>query len=173
MLVDVVDTCESFDLLEFLELAGATQSRYHFVQHAGPGAIPLIITQDHGPELFRIHMEEGVYVSTLQLEGISNYVGLSLEECLLVCSMLGLTNWRTLVQNPLMVDVDLYHEAKATCLFAPRDTKPEFAILFESLRLCPGCAQFYHFLSLESELLALRDVLAYAKMTAGSLTADS
>lgn len=117
------------------------------------------ITEEKCDSLWTLDPVLGVKVSTWQSGGLCLYSGIKLEMYLLLCSLLGLTQWRALARNTLLKIEDFGHERPSTCLFAPQDIKQDFAHLLERPHLCKGCWDFYYCLGVEYEMFALKHVV--------------
>ncbi len=122
----------------------------------------LHLTARRLPEPFRIYPDRGVVVSTWDSDAICAYTGLQLDQYVLISSLLALSKWRVLRRNPLLRAEDLYHPADVRCVFAEPPSVQDFALLLDPPVVCRGCVDFYHCLGADSELIALREVIAEA-----------
>lgn len=150
----------SVDLRRFCRFADQAQSRFRF-GFRETGDVALSFVADESQELFTV-TREGIAVSSGQSAGISWYAGIEHERFLLICSLLGLTTWRTLSLNPILKLEDLHHPESDVCLFAPRAHRQDYALLFDrfdQLTICPGCIDFFRCLGAEPEIDALLTVL--------------
>ncbi|NUM55596.1 MAG: hypothetical protein HUU46_18275 [Candidatus Hydrogenedentes bacterium] len=120
---------------------------------------PLRITHAAMRGLFSVSPFSGVTVSTDQAEGISLFAGISPVKFLCVCAALGLTQWRALDLNAMLVAEDLAHVEPGECLFAPRSHRSDYALAFEDPFLCAGCFDFYHCLGADREIVAAAELL--------------
>lgn len=123
----------------------------------------LHLTGERLPEPFRVWPDRGVVVSMWDSEAICAYTGIQLDRYLLITSLLALSQWRVLRRNPLLRIEDLRHPAGIRCIFAEPASVQDFALLLDPPVICPGCADFYHCLGADSELIALREVLEEAR----------
>jgi len=151
------------DRVGVARLGNRVQSVYRFVESPSRGAVPVSLSATESTVLCRAGRRHGVSVSTWQAEGICLYAQIPREAYLLVCSMLGLLQWRALDLNPLLVWEDLLvHEEPPACLCAHRETVQEYALAFEHPYICRPCREFFRCLGLELEVLAFQDVLDFA-----------
>jgi len=127
----------------------------------------LLLTERCLPEPFRVYPDRGVVVSTWESAGVCRYTGLAVDNYLLIASLLALSQWRVLWRNRLLQLDDLHHPKGVRCVFAGPHSVQEFALLLDPPEICRGCVDFYHCLGADSELIALRNVIAEA--TAGAL----
>lgn len=134
------------------------QSLFLFSRTPRPDAAPLRIVDDPLGPPFEAHRERGVTVSTWQSEGICLYASIDRDTYFTLCALLGLIQWRTLLLNPLLTPDDLTHADPPRCLFARQQCREDYALLFESLIICPGCQQFYAWLGVQPEILMLEEV---------------
>lgn len=102
----------------------------------------------------------GVTLSMWQSEGISRYAGISQNAYMVLCGLLGMSQWSVLNTNPLLRPYDLIHPRNANCLFAQPGGIENFALLLENPQICGGCVDFYHCLGADGEVIALQDTLA-------------
>jgi len=156
-------------------LAASTRGQYHsvriarllqdrFTAVAGPldqGRTPrLLLTERRLPEPFRVYPDRGVVVSTWDSAGVCQYTGIAIDNYLLIAGLLALSQWRVLWRNRLLQLDDLHHPKDVRCVFAGPHSVQEFALLLDPPVICPGCVDFYHCLGADSELIALRNVIA-------------
>ena len=164
-LVDVSVRVEGADLAALQRLALSTQDRFRFCaekgRHKGQagGPIPLHISHTRSERLFSVDPIEGVTVSTWQSGGICIYAGIPEPHYYLLCSMLGLNQWRALSLNPLLRVEDFAHDEPANCLYVRRQLKQDHAVLLDTPFVCQGCLDFYRCLGLEPEMTALMSVV--------------
>lgn len=158
------------DARRLIESANRAQTCYRFEPasayaqaaeppHAPGRRVPLTIRHEPLHGLFVTSRSDGVEISTDQSLGRCQYAGLEIQEYLLLCALLGLTQWSVLEGNPLIQPEDFSHSSEARCLFAALDVLEDYALLLESPWVCPGCTQFYHCLGADSEFQVLRDLL--------------
>ena len=121
--------------------------------------MPLHFTSARLAEPIVVDADRGVAVSTWGIEGVCTYAGIDEDTYLLVCSLVGMGHWRVLDQNPLLRIEDLRHPAGVHCVFTEARQVNDFALLLDSPAICRGCADFYHCLGADAELLALREVI--------------
>ena len=159
---------------EFAALAHGTQRRFRFVKaerghrresraQRDLDSVVLYMTDAPTETLFHARVATGVAVSTWQSAGICSYAGLSVNSFVLLCTLLGLTEWRALVLNPLLRPEDMIHEISSRCLYTRLETKQDYALLFEDPRICRGCNDFYHCLGADEELVALQTSLRHVR----------
>jgi len=122
----------------------------------------LHLTPERLPEPFRVRPDQGVIVSTWDSEAICAYTGIQWDRYVLIASLLALSQWRVLRGNPLLRLEDLRHPAGVRCIFAEQPSVQDFALLLDPPVICPGCVDFYHCLGADTELIALREVVAEA-----------
>ena len=169
-MIEVSVTTDIIDPQSFYGLAHRVQSRFRFgsgnpspnsrsTKSRRDGPIDLYITDAPSKALFFTRLDRGVAVSLWQSQGISLYTGIDVDSYLLLCSILGLTQWRALSLNPLLREEDFIHEWPSECIFAKPESKAEFALLLENPVLCQGCTDFYHCLGVDLELQALCKML--------------
>jgi len=108
-------------------------------------------------------------VSTDQAKGIALFAGIAIENYVRVCAVLGLTQWRALELNPMLVVEDFVHTEPGDCLFVRRAYKPDYAIALERPVICPGCIEFYRCLGAEREIGAALDLFRSLRAGAHSL----
>ena len=106
--------------------------------------------------LFEVSPASGVTISTDQADGIALFAGISTEQYLKGCAIAGLTQWRALDLNPMLVVEDFAHTEPRDCIFVQRPSKAEYALAFESPSICFGCFEFYHCLGADREIAAAR-----------------
>lgn len=121
--------------------------------------LKLRIVREQLPSPYTVHAEHGVTVSTWQSDGICRYAGISQDQYIVLSSLLGILQWRTLESNPLLIMEDLIHPASSNCLFMMPGKIHEFVLLLEDPRVCGGCIDFYHCLGVDRELVAVMDTL--------------
>ncbi|HEO69896.1 MAG TPA: hypothetical protein ENN80_01435 [Candidatus Hydrogenedentes bacterium] len=146
--------------------ARGLQARFWFQGAPLPGAAPLRLVDRPGAALFAVERETGGVVSTIESHGIARYLGLQRGAYLLLCSMLGLTQWRALILNPLLQPEDFAHDTPDVCPFARHACIQDYALTLERGCICRPCFAFFHCLGVEPELLALRDVFAHLQVAA-------
>jgi len=144
---------------KFQSLARQVQSRFLFVKGLQPLGPSLQVVGWPMPRPFLVDRRQGVVVTTWQGEGLCSYARLELEEYLLLCALQGLTQWRALQLNPLLIEEDLNHHVPPLCLFAVPPTTQEYALLLEEPQICRGCLQFYCCLGAEEEIRVVQQVI--------------
>ncbi len=156
-------TGRSVDRGRFCQLANQVQSLFRFGlwDTSGPR---LSFTEGRGLLLFTA-TRDGISVSLGQGAGVSWYAGIEHDRFLFICALLGLTTWKILTLNPLLVPEDLLHPESDTCLFASRTNRQGYTLLFDRFdkpSICPGCIAFYRCLGAEPEIDLLLAVLSNA-----------
>lgn len=177
--VDVCAHPSVISLPRFIRTAEQLQSRFLFTPGAWPSTcatsenppISLYITDRPSNTLFSLIPDRGVIVSTCESVGICRYACVEVEGYLLLCSLLGLTQWKTMLRNPLLQPDDFVHDEPRDCLYSCLETKGEAALLLEVPSICQGCRDFYHYLGVDDEILALSEVLDTIK-AGGDRTVD-
>ncbi len=153
------------------ELVGAgaqLQDRFRFVQACGEGRNTsrerhldcsnhpqVFITDAQSGAPFRVHKDRGATVSTWAMGGLCHYAHVETKAYLLLCSLLGLLQWRALQLNPLLEEYDFIHRCDCPCLYQAIPHPEDFALLLENPRLCRSCVEFYNCLGVEPEVAAL------------------
>lgn len=158
-MTDVFVTGDVQAVSELLEASVSIGREFRFADHSFPGAVPLCLATFSPHGLFHVQRDQGVVISTQESQGIAGYLGLPRGTYLLLCSILGLTQWRTLALNPLIEPEDFAHSEPSYCVFAAQPTLQHYALSFEKRYICPTCRDFFHCLGAEGELLALQDLL--------------
>jgi hypothetical protein len=130
-----------------------------FVLAQTGACVPIEITSQVDRVLISAERGRGVLLSTFQIEGLCRYAGLNAGSYLLLCTLLGATQWRALLLNPMLVAEDFRHGPPCNCLFAEQHNKQEFALLLESPQICSGCVDFYRCLGAEREIEMLLNYL--------------
>lgn len=128
----------------------------------------LHLTSQRLPEPFRVYPDRGVVVSTWESAAICTYTGIRIDRYVLIASLLALSQWRVLRKNPFLRLEDLQHPAGVHCVFAAPHSVQDFALLLDPPVICPGCVDFYHCLGVDSELLALREVIVETQIASAS-----
>lgn len=173
-MIDVSVATNAVNPACFMRVAARVQNRFHFVRgdlpprpnapvEARTFPIPLYITDAPSTSLFFARYEKGVAISTWQSEGICLYAGIEVDAYLVLCGLLGLTQWRALDLNPLLRIDDFIHEADINCLFTRRKLKQDYALLLEDPTLCRGCHDFYRCLGTDPELLAIQHAIDFMR----------
>lgn len=172
-MLDVIVTTSNVEITEFLRLANRIQERFRFIFDPDPTSSPLKrnaeevpirlqITNEESDTLYSADLQNGVTVSCHSHEGICQYANISLETLILIISLLGLVQWRSLHLNPLLRPDDLLTRDRESCLFHWREFPQDYILIMDERRICAGCFDFYDCLAVEPELFALRQVLQYA-----------
>lgn len=167
-MIDVCLTASTSDILRLAGIVRGFQRHFKLRPLAEPlssnamGNPParLHITERRLEAPYGVDRESGVSVSTWDSEGICLYAGIDERNYLLICSLLGMSQWRVLVSNDLLRPDDLRHPANVRCLFSQPDAIQDYALLLDEPRVCGGCVHFYHSLGADSELIALQEVVA-------------
>lgn len=145
-----------------IEYANELQYAYRFTRRHVDCAIPVRLIDHDMSVLFAADRMRGVRVATSQSSGIASYAGLHRGLFLLTASLLGMLRWRALVLNPQLISADLIHDAPTNCLFSRRLFLEEYAMLFESPRICRQCRRIYSLLCSPYEMRAVDEVVFYA-----------
>lgn len=87
------------------------------------------------------------------------YTGLDNGTFLLLCTLLGTTQWRTLALNPLLIAEDFHHGPPCPCLFSHQSCKEDFALVLEEPEVCRSCLAFYRCLGAERDVATLTGYL--------------
>ena len=122
--------------------------------------VRLDITPQCMPAPYKVCPLRGVTLSTWQSEGISRYAGISQNAYMVLCGLLGISQWSVLNTNPLLRPYDFGHPPDSNCLFVQPHGIENFALLLEDPQICRGCVDFYHCLGADAEIVALLDALA-------------
>jgi len=149
----------SEDTLALIRVARLHEVNYMFTNEVTAGVAPIFITDNVDSTLVCVDRSRGIRVSTYQREGICTYTGLDNGTFLLLCSILGTTQWRTLSLNPLLVAEDFNHGPACRCLFSHQACKEDFALVLENPEVCPSCLAFYRCLGAEREVDTLTSFL--------------
>lgn len=121
------------------------------------------------PHLFEVNPHSGVTISTDQAAGISFFAGIPTIQYFRLCALLGLTQWRALNRNAMLVAEDLAHVEPEGCLFVQQPCKSDYALVLERPAICIGCFDFYHCLGADTEVVALAEMIRELQgTTAGS-----
>lgn len=107
--------------------------------------------------LFSVSREDGVRLSTDDCGPISRYLGVTEDDYLLMGALLGLSQWRVLDFNPLIRPEDGMQCSDNTCLYAPRNSVRDYALVLEQAHVCSSCRQFYRCLGVETELCLIQE----------------
>lgn len=158
-MMDVFVTGDVQAVSELLGASAGVLREFRFTDRPLRGAVPLCLATFLPHGLFRVQRDHGVVVSILESEGIARYLGLPRGAYLLLCSVLGLTQWRALALNPLLEPEDFAHDDPPHCVFATQPTLQHYALSFEKRFICPACRDFFRCLGAEGEILALQDLL--------------
>lgn len=144
-----------------VRLANTTQDRFSFGDRLRKEVIPVRIAAKPCNALFEVSLRSGITISAWQADGICRYLNITRAVYFLVSSLLGLTQWRTLQQNPLLIEEDLMHEVPQNCLFANQSHIQNYALLLERPYICADCIEFYRCMGAEPEIEALLQTLSY------------
>ena len=172
-MIDVCFTTSSCDAALMDHIAHVLARHLRLVSGPdAPHAAPLYVTSKRLPGPFIVHPKRGAVVSTWESAGVSRYAGIASGDYLLIASLLALAQWRALRANPLLRVEDFRHPPGVRCLFAAPRRVQDFAPLLNPPAVCRGCTEFYHCLGAESELIALRQVIAEVLATRNGALAD-
>ncbi len=160
-MVTVLLEADSSDTRVLRAAAASLRHYVSFLEVPGQEVHDVVLAMDDSPApaLFRMDRRRGVVVSTWQSEGICLYAGIERGDYLLLCTLLGLTQWQALDINPILVAEDFEHPAPSRCLFSTLPVKQDYALLFEEPHVCPTCLQFYRCLGAEMSVMALQQAL--------------
>lgn len=123
------------------------------------GAARVLLTDRRLPEPFRVYPDRGVVVSTWESAGVCRYTGLALDRYLQLTALIALAQWQALLKNRLLQLEDLIHPDEGRCVFSGACSVQEFALLLDPPYICRGCMNFYHCLGVDSELIALKQIV--------------
>lgn len=143
------------DTLALMRVSRLHQMDFAFCDETVLGVAPVHITDHVDSSLVCVDRASGIRISTYQREGICTYTGLDNGTYLLLCTLLGATQWRTLALNPLLVAEDFHHGPVCRCLFSHQPCKEDFALVLEEPGVCPSCVAFYRCLGVEREVDSL------------------
>ena len=135
-------------------------------RHLEHSPVPLFVTSRclaQGP--YDVDIERGVTVSTWNIEGICRYARIEPCTYLLLCSLLGISQWHVLKTNPLLRLEDLRHPPAAHCLYAKSQCIKDYILILEDPTVCRGCVEFYHCLGADLEVIALNETLNSIRRT--------
>jgi hypothetical protein len=157
---DVYISAKEEDCAVISCLGNQLQDYFHFVSDPASAIVLVEFIDTRADKLFTASRESGVTVSIFHSDQISRYCEVPRDHYLLVCVMLGLVYWRTLMLNPLLAVEDfLVREEKPGCLYAVRNSIQEYALAFEHPYVCRACLEFFRCLGAENETFALMKVL--------------
>ncbi len=140
--------------------ASMLQRRFSYAPARNPmGAARVLLTERRLPEPFRVYPDRGVVVSTWESAGVCRYTDLALDRYLQLTTLIALAQWRALRNNRLLQLEDLLHPDDGRCVFSGACTVQEFALLLDPPSICRGCTNFYHCLGVDSELIALKQIV--------------
>ncbi len=167
-MIEAFLTSTGIDFVRLAEIARALERHIRIVSPRNgadtrpnaPRPVRLHFTSLRLAEPIIVSAKQGVAVSTWDIEGVCRYTGIDQNTYLLLCSLVGIGHWRVLDQNPLLRIEDLRHPAGVHCVYTEARQVHDFALLLDNPAICRGCADFYHCLGAEGELLALREVIA-------------
>lgn len=108
--------------------------------------------------LFNVSREAGIHLSIQDSGPISRYLGVTEDDYLAMGVLLGLAQWRVLNVNELIRPEDWLHEPDGSCLYAPRRSVQDYALLLENPYLCSSCRDFYCCLGAETELCLIQEL---------------
>ena len=158
-MIDVSVQGEAIQAIALRRRSHGLQARFRFVDAPSDGVVPLRFTARAMRRPFRADRGIGVTVTTAHSDGIAHYLGMHPETYLLMCGLLGLTQWRALELNPLLCADDLGHRAPAACVFATHAEPEQYVLAFEHRHICPGCVDFFHWLGADIEVRTVRTAL--------------
>ena len=157
-MIDVLVIGDSGIVGKLIGVGNELQAQYRFTREPKPQAVRLVLSSFLTRGLFCVDRARGVTLSTHESEGIAYYLGVQRETYLLMCSLVGLTKWRALALNPLLNPEDFIHREPARCMFARQPTIQHYALAFEKPHICTGCRDFFQYLGVELEILALENL---------------
>ncbi len=163
-MIDVCLTASTHDIIKLSSIVKRLQQHLDLrplPESAAPHAAARLHITDRrlrGP--YGVDPDEGVSVSTWDSRGICRYAGIDERTYLLLCSLVGLSQWRVLATNELLRPDDLRHPPGVRCLFATPEMLQDYALILEEPRVCGGCVHFYHSLGADPELISLQEVVA-------------
>lgn len=164
-MIDVSVVSSVTDTGSLCALGNQLQGRYHFMPLSQIGNPHVILDDTPSNQLFRVHRDRGVKISTFQSEGLALYAGVPLKTYFLLCATLGLTQWRALQLHDSLYEEDFRHNDPHYCLFVEQLRMQDYALCLEAPRVCKGCKEFYRALGLEEEIHALRLVIQHVRQT--------
>lgn len=172
-MIDVCVTASTLDYIRLADIARHLGRYFHLVSpHAASRPdqprVRLHITERELAAPYLADRERGVVISTWNSEGICQYAGIDEHTYLAVCSLLGITQWRALERSNLLRSEDLAHPPNVDCLFANDGLVQDFALFLESPHVCRGCIHFYHCLGVDSELVALQELVSEIRQIQGA-----
>lgn len=138
--------------MALMRVARLHEINFTFCDETAAGVAPIHITDNADGVLASVDRGRGIRISTYQREGICTYAGLENGTFLLLCALLGTTQWRTLSLNPLLIAEDFEHGPPCNCLFSRRQCKEDFAIALENPEVCGSCLAFYRCLGAERDV---------------------
>lgn len=147
------------DTLALMRVARLHEVPYEFTDKVEPGVARIQVSDKADRVLAYVEREQGVRISTCQREGICTYTGLDRGAYLLLCALLGTTQWRTLGMNPLLIPEDFHHGAVCKCLFSHQVCREDFALILEEPEVCSNCIAFYRCLGAERDVDSLLSFL--------------
>jgi len=140
------------DTLALMRVARLHEIGFTFSDEMTAGVAPIHITDNTDSSLVCVDRLRGIRISTYQREGICTYTGFDNGTYLLICALLGTTQWRTLDLNPLLVSEDFHHGPICKCLFSHQACKEDFALALDHPEVCPSCLAFYRCLGAEPDV---------------------
>ena len=143
------------DTLALMRVARLHEIHYEFTDEVEPGVAQIHVSDKADRVLAYVEREDGVRISTCQREGICTYTGLDRGAYLLLCALVGTTQWRTLAMNPLLIPEDFHHGAVCKCLFSHQICREDFALVLEEPEVCSNCIAFYRCLGAERDVDSL------------------
>jgi hypothetical protein len=143
------------DTLALMRVTRLHEINYEFTDRIVPGVAPIQVSEKADRVLAYVDRTKGVRISTCQREGICTYTGLDRGAYLLLCTLLGTTQWRTLALNPLLIPEDFHHGAVCHCLFSHQVCREDFALVLEEPEVCSNCIAFYRCLGAERDVDSL------------------
>lgn len=99
-------------------------------------------------------------VNTWHSHKICTYTNLNRTDFVVLNCMIALTMMRVLRESSVLHVHDAVCVADHECLFSRPAPVEQYALLFENLRICWSCVQFFHSIGADREFLALREFLA-------------
>jgi hypothetical protein len=170
-MLDVLTTGCDAHLSELVGAGEQLQDRFRFIQACSEGRHSsrerhldcsnhpqVLISDAQSGAPFHVRKDRGAMVSTWAMGGQCQYAQVETGAYLLLCSLLGLVQWRALQLNPLLEEYDFIHRCDCPCLYRAIPHPEDFALLLEDPHLCRNCVAFYNCLGVEPEVAALAGV---------------
>lgn len=143
------------DTLALMRVARLHEVHYDFTDRIAPDVAQIYVSDKADRVLAYVERKQGVRISTCQREGICTYTGLDRGAYMLLCALVGTTQWRTLAMNSLLIPEDFHHGAVCKCLFSHQVCREDFALVLEEPEICSNCIAFYRCLGAERDVDSL------------------